>query len=530
MNSPAVNRPGAAARASGLRLHDVFHHNARHFNARTALRIDEAACSYAQLAALVEETRRVLAPHVAAGDRVGLWMPNTFSWVAAFLALSELGAVSVPINTRLTGKELRGIVNDAGAQLLLTAAHYRNRAYGDEAVAAFDGGDAPAILITSDALSPPDWPLVSKRGAPGDAAPLAGLPADLFCIQYTSGTTSMPKGVMLTHDNYLQTAAYVARCQRLTPATQFISAGPFFHCSGSMHAITTCLVAGSTLQSMSTWDPQYYLDLVERHRCDVSHMVYYRDVLSGNPGKARRQLQSMKVTHDLGTREYLLRLHDELGLDGISNIYGMTETSGQFTMWCPDDPLESRICANGRAQAGNALRIGDPDTGAAMPEASTGEIQMRGRTLSPGYFNRLEANATAYTSDGWLRSGDLGSLNSNGELTYIARLKEIIRVGGENLAPAEVEQVMRDHCNLPQVCVLGVPNLRLDEVPAAVIVGAPEAVEWTEVLQSLRAHLAGFKIPREIYLADSFPTTATNKVQRAILKEMIAGDKLVRVL
>ena len=517
---------------TGLCLHHLFHHNARYFSTRTALRIDGHALTYLQLAALVEQARHVLAPHVEAGDRVGLWMPNTFSWVAAFIALSELGAVSVPINTRLTGAELRGILHDAGARLLLTSARYRGRAYGDEAVAAFDGGDAPAILVTSDDVAPSSWPLIAGRAAAGRLRPPLQVPPDLFCIQYTSGTTSMPKGVMLTHDNYLRTAAYVARCQRLTPATQFISAGPFFHCSGSMHAITTCLLAGSTLQSMSIWDPEHYLDLVERHRCDVSHMVYYRDVLAGNTGKAREKLRSMKVTHDLGTPEYLLRLHDELGLEGISNIYGMTETSGQFTMWCPDDPLESRITGNGRAQAGNELRIADPETGAALPpgaEGATGEIQMRGRTLSPGYFNRPQANATAYTPDGWLRSGDLGSINRNGELTYIARLKEIIRVGGENLAPAEVEQVMRDHCNLPQVCVLGVPNARLDEVPAAVVVGAPD-VEWGSVMQALRAHLAGFKVPREIYLADSFPTTATNKVQRAVLKEMIAGNKLIRVV
>ncbi|MDO9404003.1 MAG: class I adenylate-forming enzyme family protein [Polaromonas sp.] len=513
---------------SGLRLHDLFHHNVRHFGPRTALRIDDQARSYLQLQALVEETRSLLASHVAPGDRVGLWMPNTFAWVAAFLAVSELGAVSVPINTRLTGAELRSILEDADVGVLLAASRYRGRQYGDEAVAAFDGAHAPTILLTSDELRPSQWPLMRGPVRDRGAAPAGQTPADLFCIQYTSGTTSMPKGAMLTHDNYLQTAAYVARCQRLTPDTQFISAGPFFHCSGSMHAITTCLLAGSTLQSMSAWDPQHYLDLVERHQCDVSHMVYYRDVLAGTIGKARAQLRSMQVTHDLGTREYLLRLHDELDLPGISNIYGMTETSGQFTMWCPDDPLESRITANGRPQAGNHIRIADPDTGAALPAGSTGEIQMRGRTLSTGYYNRPSASQAAFTADGWLRSGDLGSLGSLGELSYIARLKEIIRVGGENLAPAEVEQVMRDHCNLPQVCVLGVPDERLDEVPAAVVVGAA-GVEWEAVVQSMRSHLAGFKIPREIYVADSFPTTATNKVQRAVLKEMIAGDKLLRV-
>lgn len=512
---------------TGLALHDVFRHNAGLYASRTALCIDGDARTYAQLAALVDETLRLLAPHISAGDRVGLWMPNTFSWVASFIALSTLGAVSVPINTRLTGAEVRTIVQDAGARVLITAAHYRGRAYFDEAAAAFDGQEAPAIVRASDGMRPSSWPVLPGRGD-ADVA-LADAPAGLFCIQYTSGTTSTPKGVMLTHAGYLRTAAYVARCQRLTPSSQFISAGPFFHCSGSMHALTTCLVAGSTLHSMSIWNPERYLDLVEAHRCDVSHMVYYRDVLALNAGAAREKLKTMRVTHDLGTREYLLRLHDELGLEGISNIYGMTETAGQFTMWCPDDPLESRITANGRPQPGNALRIGDPHTGAALPQGATGEIQMRGRTLSPGYFNRPDANATGYTPDGWLRSGDLGHLTDNGELVYIARLKEIIRVGGENLAPAEVEQVMRDHCNLPHVCVLGVPHARLDEVPAAVVVGAADAV-WNDVLQSLRSHLAGFKIPKQIYLADSFPTTATNKVQRSVLKEWIAVGKLTRVV
>ena len=510
--------------AEGLTLYSIFRHNCGHFAQRTAMRIDGYSISYAQLHTLVDQTKRILSPHVQRGDRVALWMHNSFSWVASFIALNALGAVSVPVNTRLTGPELRTIIEDADAHVLITANSYRDRSYIDEAMEALKGCEV-TVFSASDDLPPASWPCIA--GASGTQAPLAA-PAGIFCVQYTSGTTSTPKGVMLTNEGYLRTAAYVARCQRLTPSTEFISAGPFFHCSGSMHAITTCLLAGSTLTSMSVWDPERYLDLVETHQCDVSHMVYYRDVLSLNRSIARHKLRSMRVTHDLGTREYLLRLHDELGLAGISNIYGMTETAGQYTMWCPDDPLESRLSANGRPQPGNLLRLGDPDTGEPLPSGKTGEIQMRGSTLSPGYFNSPQADAAARTADGWLRSGDLGQLTENGELVYIARLKEIIRVGGENLAPAEVEQVMRDYCNLPQVCVLGVPNLRLDEVPAAVVVGAAN-VEWAAVLQSMRSHLAGFKIPREIYLADSFPTTGTNKVQRSVLRELIADSKLTRV-
>ena len=236
----------------------------------------------------------------------------------------------------------------------------------------------------------------------------------------------------------------------------------------------------------------------------------------------------MRVSHDLGTRDYLARIHDELGIDGISNIYGMTETCGQFTMWFPDDPLDKRLSANGRAQPGNRVRIADPDTGAPLAAGAPGEIQMKGPTVTPGYFNRPEVTAAAFTADGWLHSGDLGTTTPDGELVYIARLKEIIRVGGENLAPAEVEQVLRDTCRVQQVCVLGVPDARLEEVAAAVVVGG-NGTDWQAVLREMRTRLAGFKIPRSIYTADELPVTATNRVHRAVLREWIVEGKLTRV-
>jgi len=358
--------------------------------------------------------------------------------------------------------------------------------------------------------------------AAGAPPPRAANIADMLCIQYTSGTTAMPKGVLLTNRAYLLTAVHVARCQRLTPSSRFISAAPFFHCSGTMHAITVCLVAGCALNAFSAWDPERFLDETQRQRCDVSHMIYFRDVLALGSPHARAKLATMKVAHDLGTRDYLRRLHDELGLAGISNIYGMTETAGQFTMWFPDDPLELRLSANGRPQPGNRVRIGAPDSGEPLPPGAIGEIQMQGMTVTPGYFNRPAADAEAFTRDGWLRSGDLGTIGEGGVLRYIARLKELIRVGGENLAPAEVEQAIRDATGMQQVCVLGIPDARLDEVPAAVIVGDTTA-DWPQVLRDLRGTLSGFKIPKAVYQAQHFPLTATNRVQRAVLKDWIVS-------
>lgn len=512
----------------GLRLVDLLWHNLRLHPDKVALRIDGHARTYRELAERVQLLMAHLSGRVAPGDRVGLWLHNSPAWVEAFLALNALGAVSVPINTRLTGAELKLIFEAARLRGLVSTAQYRRRRYTEEACEALGrAGGQVHLWEAHDELPPAQWP-ERELGAPAGPAAEA-TPPGVFCIQYTSGTTSVPKGVMLTDAAYIATAAYVARCQRLTPSSQFISAGPFFHCSGSMHALTVCLLVGCTLHSLSTWDPERFLDEVAAHRCDVSHMVYYRDVLALGADRARERLASMQVTHDLGTPEYLRRIVDELGIPGVSNLYGMTETAGQFTMWFPDDPLELRITGNGRPQPGNTVRIADPDTLAEVAPGETGEIQMRGLTVSPGYFQNPEAQAQAFTPDGWFRSGDLGRIGQHGELVYVARLKEMIRVGGENLAPAEVEQVLRDLCGTAAVCVLGIPDQRLDEVPAAVLV-RPAIRDWESTMAQLRQRLAGFKIPRAVYVADELPTTATNRVQRATLKSWILADRLERVV
>jgi fatty-acyl-CoA synthase len=433
----------------------------------------------------------------------------------------------VPINTRLTASELATILADARTRALVTVQRFRGRNYLDEAMGVLAGLHYGMMVFdASDDRRAACWrlfresrPLVQRTALDVD---------DLLCIQYTSGTTALPKGVMLTNRAYLLTAAHVARCQQVTPNTRFISGAPFFHCSGTMHAISVCLLAGCTLDAMSAWDPEVFLERTLAHRCDVSHMIYYRDVLALGADRARPYLASMRVSHDLGTRDYLERIHEELGIAGISNLYGMTETCGQFTMWFPDDPLPRRLSANGRTQPGNRVRIADPETGRVLPSGETGEIQMKGPTVSAGYFNQPEATAAAFADDGWLRSGDLGSLSPEGELTYIARFKEIIRVGGENLAPAEVEQVLRDVCGVRQVCVLGMPDARLDEVVTAVVVGGT-GVEWQDALRVMRTRVAGFKMPRAIYAAEELPTTATNRVQRSVLREWISAGKLTRV-
>ena len=512
--------------SKNLTLFDVLRHDARHFPDRVAIRIDGKELTFGDLHRRVVTASDVLGRYLRPGDCAGIWLHNSFEWVVSFLALNALGAVSVPISTRLTASECAAIVADADARALVTTRHYRLRDYLSEAMAIEPPGGREFIVVeTIEDQDEAEWP-VHARG--GGAAPRSNELEDVLCIQYTSGTTAKPKGVVLTNQAYLQTATYVARCQRLTPSARFISGAPFFHCSGTMHAITVCLLAGCELTAMSSWDPEQFLEATAANGCDVSHMIYFRDVLALGSINAREKLKTLKIGHDLGTPDFLMQVHDELGIDGISNLYGMTETAGQFTMWFPDDPLEKRVGQNGRPQAGNELRILSCESGMPVGPGETGEIQMRGPTLSRGYFRRPDATSEGFTEDGWLRSGDLGMLSEAGELRYLARLKEIIRVGGENLAPAEVEQAIRDITGIQQLCVLGIPDARLDEIPAAVLVCGHE-LDWTPVSGALRARLAGFKIPRQVYVADELPMTPTNRVQRAQLRERIQAGALTRI-
>jgi fatty-acyl-CoA synthase len=504
---------------------EILAYNATYFPGRIAVTIDERALTYGGLAAQVREVRKLLAQqHVEAGDRVAIWLPNSFAWIATFLAVTSLRAVSVPVNTRLTIAEVDVILRDADARVLITTSQYRGRNYLDEA----NAGDfpCPVTIEASDDSPAEEWRIWTRASALRLRSP--PVRDDLFCIQYTSGTTSKPKGVMLTEQMYLRTAAHCAKCQVLTPSTSFMSAAPFFHCSGSMHAITVCLLAGCTLHTMSAWDVERFLNLAQIHQGEVGHGVYLRDVVAYGVDRARPYLTTLKTVSTVGTAGHLRMLHDGLGVTGIANLYGMTETCGNITMWYPNDLLIKRISGNGRPQVGNSIRIADLQTGADCAPNQAGEIQMKGATVTPGYFQRPEATANAFTADGWFRSGDLGSLTDEGELHYIARVKEIVRVGGENVSPAEVEEVLRDVSGLKQVCVLAVPHERLGEVAAAVVISEGEVV-WPAVLLEVKNRLANFKVPREIYVTDAFPMTATNKVQRSVLQKQIADGKFTRV-
>lgn len=502
---------------------EIMAHNRFYYGDRTAITIDECAITFSQLGKLASDVRNFLGQFVCEGEAVAIWLPNSFAWVASLLAARELGAVVVPVNTRLTAREMAYIIEDSGAVAVIAASDFRGRDFVAEAVATLPSG--VVVVDASNDSEASAWQAIGNRGAQNRVVPLA---AGLMFIQYTSGTTNEPKGVMITEDAFMLTANYCARAQRLSPSSQFMSATPLFHCSGNMHALTTCLIAGSTLHTMSMWDVEKFLHLCSKFRGDVGHGIFMRDVLAYGTEKARRFLGTLDVLAATGSQDDLLMIHDELGIRGVSNLFGMTECCGNLTMWHPDAPLKARISGNGRPQAGNEIRIMGIDSLEPLPAGEAGEIQIRGPTITRGYFNSQDQTAAAFTEDGWLRTGDIGTLTPEFGLSYKTRLKEMIRVGGENVASAEVEQVLREVTDLKELCVVAVSDERLGEVPVLVAV-VPEGFDWGSMVPRLRERLAGFKIPRAIYTTASFEKTATNRIQKGRVRRDLAEGKLERI-
>lgn len=506
-------------------LYGAFDWSVRHFAERTALCLDDQPISYAGLANLAEAvSARLLDAGVRPGDRVALWMPNAIAWAAAFLGCAKAGVVSVPVNSRFTAAECVQAVEIGAARLLIAPVSGRGRNYAAEAEAALD----PSIgLLAATGDDPADWRLV-RAGEPSPVSdPQA--PADLLTIQFTSGTTARPKGVMLSDRNFLFTASYVARCQGVTPETRFYSTAPFFHCSGTMHALAVCLTTGCTLYGITAWEPERAVATIERYRCDRSHGIFFRDLFALPTARVREQLASLQVGAAAGTADYLRRIVDTFGVPGMCNIYGLTETTGNATMWYVDEPAPRRYALNGRAGPGSALRVVGAN-GRVLGPDEPGEVQIRGSNVATGYFNDREAERAAFTADGWFTTGDLGRLTEDGALDFIGRLKELIRVGGENAAPPEIEQALMDAAPLKTACVIGVPDPRLAEVPVAVVVlrdGA--AADWPQVMQALRARLADFKLPRQVFVAENLPVTPTNRVQKAVVRTWVEEGRLTRV-
>jgi fatty-acyl-CoA synthase len=433
------------------------------------------------------------------GDHVALLMGNDEHWITLFYGAALLGAVSVPVNTRFKAQELGYCLRQAGCKALLYAPR-------------FLGNDYEAMLREIR----PSLPKLAHAVRTGElrAAPFvpsAVAPEDLLLLQFTSGTTAYPKAVMLTHDNMLRNAWAAGARIGVKAADRYFNCRPFFHVGGSTLSALASLVHGACLVTLPTFEPGAALEMMERERCTLtSGNDTIFQMLMGHADFPKRKL-ALRGGWAAAGPETMRRIIHAMGARYICAAYGLSEASPNVAMSDWRDPEELRVQGLSTPLEGLQLRTVD------------GEIQVRGWSVMRGYWNDPEASARAFTEDGYLRTGDLGELHPGGRLKMVGRLKDVFRVGGENVAPAEVEEVLLGHPAVQSAQVVGVPDARLGEVPCAYVTlmdGAHAGEE--ELLAWCKSRSANFRVPRYLRIVENFEAigmTASGKVQKTKLRE-----------
>ncbi|MDO8210117.1 class I adenylate-forming enzyme family protein [Conexibacter sp. CPCC 206217] len=527
----ATNPLGSGAQPPQLTYGDLVHDAATRHGDRTALVLGEERLTFAQLAARVEEAQvRLARAGVVAGDRVGVLGTNSSEWLAAVLATMASGAVAVPLNARDRADGFAHALMASEASHLFHATQVARRDLaGLPAQLAERGWAGRAVALDRERLREAA-PGAGPAGGAGDGGGAA--PEDLGMILFTSGSTSRPKGCMLTQQGLIRNALLHTARLGITHEDRWFSPMPFFHAGGFVWGVTSMLVTGATLVSQERFEAGAALDLIERERCTYHHGIDAMFVAElTHPAFSPARVASLRVANSTGSVELLGRIHEQMGVEGVVSKWGLSEAYGNLTLSSPKDPLAKRLRTVGRGYEGIEYRIADPSSGGALSTGATGEIQIRGAAME-GYWRDPEATRAMFTADGWLRSGDLGSFDADGFLTYSGRLKEMLKVGGENVAIAEVEDVLMTHPDVQLAVVVGASHTRLDQVPVAFVVPRAGARPTRAGLDGhARERLADFKVPRDYVVVGigEIPTTGSGKVQRIELTQsaermLAAGD------
>jgi fatty-acyl-CoA synthase len=523
-------------------LHDVLVRNAELFPQQEALVIGETRIDYSELSRRVEETAqglRVLG--IRRGDHVAVCMGNSVEWAVFFYAAATVGAVTVPVNTRFKADELAYCLRQADVKLLFVVDRFLKIdfiAMLREICPAVESAlpDASLPLLENVVVLGADVPQAALRfddmlalGETHDAPDFDDVePGDVLLMQFTSGTTSYPKGVMLTHDNMLRNAAHVAERFDLGRGDRYYSSRVFYHVAGTTLSLLASLVVGACLVSSPSFEGGEALRIMSEEACTHTsgndtmflmilnhpHFDQYRLSLRGGWASAGPEV-SRKVI-------------DRMGVKGLCHAYGLSEASPNVSMSWHHDIEEKRINGWGHVLEGLDVSIADPQTGKELPPGSTGEILVRGWSVMKGYYKMPEQTAQAIGADGWLHTGDFGVMDEDGRLRFASRIKDVFRVGGENVAPAEVEDVLHRHPKVKQAQVVGVPDARLMEVPAAyVILRDGERATPDEIIEWSRARMANFRVPRYVRIVETFDDigmTGSNKVQKNKLRAQALID------
>ena len=469
--------------------------------------------TFAQLHACAEHVARRLLRYFEPGERLAVWAPNLPEWVLVELGAALAGLTLVTVNPAYRSNELAYVLGQSRAAGLFLVRDYR----GNSMAAALEEA-RPGLEHLRNVFLFDEWDDF-MGGAPGDRELPQVSPEAPVQIQYTSGTTGVPKGVVLHHRGMVNNARFVAQRGRMGEV--WVNAVPLFHSSGGGLAIFGPLFEQATVVLVEQFDPGLILELIESERVTFLPGVPTMLIrIIEHPDFHRRDLSSLISVCSGGTSvppELVRRIEDSLGVS-FAISYGQTEASPGVTQNHPDDSIEDKAATAGPPLPQTEVKIVDTETGEVLPVGEAGEICTRGYLVMHGYFEMPEATASAIDQEGWLHTGDIGSMDERGYCRIHGRLKEMIIRGGENIYPKEIEDVLLERPDVAEVAVVGVPDAKWGEQVAAVIRPAGEKLPSEEELfDYVRERLAPYKAPRLWRFIDEFPLNASGKILKTDL-------------
>ena len=475
--------------------------------------------TYAQLESACGKVACALLARFQPGDRVAVWAPNVPEWQLLLYGCAMAGIVMVTVNPAYKAREIRYVLERSGAVGLFVADAHRGFNMMDaarEVAASLPGLRCIIPVMDLDSLA---------RQASQRALPKVD-PLDVCVIMFTSGTTGAQKGVMFHHKGIVNMAKFTQERGGLAEGGVFVNPMPMFHIGALGHAAVGAVMRRATHVLAAQWSPELYMGLVEREGGTYSLLVPTMiEALLAHADRKKHQLSTLKNLvsgASIVEASLIRRAHAELGC-AIANIFGQTEMQGVVTGVFPDDSPQDQAQTIGQALPHVEVKIADPESGAVLPLGQAGEICVRGYQTMVGYFSMPEETAKTLKPDGWLHSGDLGTMDGRGFLRITGRIKDLIIRGGENIDPREIENLLHENPKIAEVAVVGVPDPYWGEQVAAVIlprsIGDPP--DPVQLHASCRAALAGFKTPRFWYFVESFPWTETGKLQKFKLVDAI---------
>jgi fatty-acyl-CoA synthase len=492
--------------------------------------------------------RALLAVGVRHGDRVAVLVTNRTEWIVAAFAAAKIGAIVAAISTFSTPRELAWMLKHSGAVALVTLNSFRGRGFldalrslcpelDDSAPAELGSARLPALHSVVALDGPPSAGVFSlpeflARGTSVDVATLAAArqavaASDICYILYTSGSTAAPKGVTLAHGPLIANGFDIGERQHLRATDRLWLAVPLFWSFGSANALPAIMTHGGCIVLQESFEAGEALALIERERCSVYYgMGHMARALLEHEDHPRRRLGAMRTGLTIGPPEDIAMTIEALGAAELCNVYGSTETYGNCAVTDAKDPLPLRLHSQGQSLPGMTIRTVDLVTRRPLLAGQIGELAVRGY-VTPGYFQAPELDAEAFDRDGYFLTGDLGSIEADGRVRFRGRLTEMIKTGGVNVAPLEVEQVLLQHPDTVQAHVVGLPDQSRGEIVAAVVELRAGAIPDTaSILAFCRERLASYKVPVRLAIrsAAELPRTPTGKIHKPRLRQELSAD------